>query len=40
MSLEKSFSNKIENIVITDLLPAGFEIEKPTDKGATRDGLD
>jgi uncharacterized protein YfaS (alpha-2-macroglobulin family) len=27
LTLEKSYSNSIENIVITDLLPAGFEIE-------------
>jgi uncharacterized protein YfaS (alpha-2-macroglobulin family) len=32
ISLEKSFSNDIENIVITDLLPAGFEIENPRTK--------
>ena len=32
ISLEKSFSNDIENIVITDLLPAGFEIENPHTK--------
>jgi alpha-2-macroglobulin len=27
VSIEKSFSNSIDNVVITDLLPAGFEIE-------------
>ena len=32
ISLEKTFSNNIENIVITDLLPAGFEIENPRTK--------
>ena len=32
VSLEKSFSNDIENIVITDLLPAGFEIENSRTK--------
>ncbi len=32
ISLEKSFSSTIENIVITDLLPAGFEIENPRTK--------
>jgi uncharacterized protein YfaS (alpha-2-macroglobulin family) len=32
ITLEKSFSNNIENIVITDLLPAGFEIENPRTK--------
>ena len=32
ISLEKSFSNDIENVVITDLLPAGFEIENPRTK--------
>ncbi|MGZ5285673.1 MAG: alpha-2-macroglobulin family protein, partial [Flavisolibacter sp.] len=32
LTLEKSFSNAIENIVITDLLPAGFEIENPRTK--------
>jgi uncharacterized protein YfaS (alpha-2-macroglobulin family) len=32
ISLEKSYSNSIENIVITDLLPAGFEIENPRTK--------
>jgi alpha-2-macroglobulin len=32
ISLEKSFSNDIQNIVITDLLPAGFEIENPRTK--------
>jgi uncharacterized protein YfaS (alpha-2-macroglobulin family) len=32
ISLEKSYSNSIENVVITDLLPAGFEIENPRTK--------
>jgi uncharacterized protein YfaS (alpha-2-macroglobulin family) len=32
ITLEKAFSNIIENVVITDLLPAGFEIENPRTK--------
>lgn len=32
VTLEKAFSSPIENIVITDLLPAGFEIENPRSK--------
>lgn len=32
LSLEKSYGTPIENIVITDLLPAGFEIENPRTK--------
>lgn len=32
LSLEKAYSGEIENIVITDLLPAGFEIENPRTK--------
>ena len=32
ISLERSFSTPIENVVITDLLPAGFEIENPRTK--------
>ncbi|MFM9911850.1 MAG: alpha-2-macroglobulin family protein [Chitinophagaceae bacterium] len=32
LSLENLFSNGVENIVITDLLPAGFEIENPRTK--------
>jgi uncharacterized protein YfaS (alpha-2-macroglobulin family) len=32
VTLEPAFSNVIENIVITDLLPAGFEIENPRTK--------
>jgi uncharacterized protein YfaS (alpha-2-macroglobulin family) len=32
LSLEKTFSNDIQNVVITDLLPAGFEIENPRTK--------
>lgn len=30
--LEKSYSGSIDNIVLTDLLPAGFEIENPRTK--------
>ncbi|HEV3252104.1 MAG TPA: hypothetical protein VGZ71_14185, partial [Puia sp.] len=30
--LEKSYSTDVDNIVITDLLPAGFEIENPRTK--------
>jgi hypothetical protein len=30
--LEKAYSSSLENIVITDLLPAGFEIENPRTK--------
>lgn len=32
ISLERSFNTPVENIVITDLLPAGFEIENPRTK--------
>jgi uncharacterized protein YfaS (alpha-2-macroglobulin family) len=32
ITLEKSYSSDIENIVITDMLPAGFEIENPRTK--------
>lgn len=32
ITLEKAYSNSIENIVITDLLPAGFEIENSRTK--------
>jgi hypothetical protein len=32
ITLEKAYSNTIENVVITDLLPAGFEIENPRTK--------
>ncbi|HEX2532877.1 MAG TPA: MG2 domain-containing protein [Chitinophagaceae bacterium] len=32
VTLEKTFSSAIENVVITDLLPAGFEIENPRTK--------
>ena len=32
ITLEKSYSGDVENIVITDLLPAGFEIENPRTK--------
>jgi uncharacterized protein YfaS (alpha-2-macroglobulin family) len=29
LTVDKAFSNSIENLVLTDLLPAGFEIENP-----------
>jgi uncharacterized protein YfaS (alpha-2-macroglobulin family) len=32
LSLDKTFSTDISNIVITDMLPAGFEIENPRTK--------
>ena len=32
ITLERSFNTTIENVVITDLLPAGFEIENPRTK--------
>jgi uncharacterized protein YfaS (alpha-2-macroglobulin family) len=32
ITLENSYSNDVENIAITDLLPAGFEIENPRTK--------
>ncbi|HYH16206.1 MAG TPA: MG2 domain-containing protein, partial [Flavisolibacter sp.] len=32
ITLEKAYSNAIENVVVTDLLPAGFEIENPRTK--------
>ena len=32
ISLEKNYSTPVENIVITDILPAGFEIENPRTK--------
>lgn len=32
LTLERAYDNTIENIVITDLLPAGFEIENPRTK--------
>lgn len=32
ITLERSYSTTIENVVITDLLPAGFEIENPRTK--------
>jgi uncharacterized protein YfaS (alpha-2-macroglobulin family) len=32
LTLERSFNSPIENIVLTDLLPAGFEIENPRTK--------
>src|SRR5258708_226480 len=32
LTLEKTYSTNIDNVVITDLLPAGFEIENPRTK--------
>jgi uncharacterized protein YfaS (alpha-2-macroglobulin family) len=32
LTLDKAYNNAIENIVLTDLLPAGFEIENPRTK--------
>ncbi len=32
ITLERTFSTRIDNVVITDLLPAGFEIENPRTK--------
>ncbi len=32
ITLENSFSRTIENVVVTDMLPAGFEIENPRTK--------
>ncbi len=32
ITLERSFNTAVENVVITDLLPAGFEIENPRTK--------
>jgi uncharacterized protein YfaS (alpha-2-macroglobulin family) len=32
VTLERSFNTPIENVVLTDLLPAGFEIENPRTK--------
>jgi uncharacterized protein YfaS (alpha-2-macroglobulin family) len=32
ITLEKSYSGEVDNIVITDMLPAGFEIENPRTK--------
>ena len=32
LTLERSFSTDVDNIVITDMLPAGFEIENPRTK--------
>ncbi|RPD48952.1 alpha-2-macroglobulin family protein [Paracnuella aquatica] len=32
VSLEKAYNGTIENVVLTDLLPAGFEIENPRTK--------
>ncbi|HUR12002.1 MAG TPA: hypothetical protein VM012_11560, partial [Flavitalea sp.] len=32
ISLERLYSGRLDNIVITDILPAGFEIENPRTK--------
>lgn len=32
LSLERTFNTDVDNIVITDMLPAGFEIENPRTK--------
>jgi uncharacterized protein YfaS (alpha-2-macroglobulin family) len=32
IAVEKAFSGTLENVVVTDLLPAGFEIENPRTK--------
>jgi len=32
ITLEKTYSGNVDNIVITDILPAGFEIENPRTK--------
>jgi hypothetical protein len=32
LTLERSFSTDVDNIVVTDMLPAGFEIENPRTK--------
>jgi uncharacterized protein YfaS (alpha-2-macroglobulin family) len=32
LTLEKSYSGDVDNVVISDLLPAGFEIENPRTK--------
>jgi uncharacterized protein YfaS (alpha-2-macroglobulin family) len=32
MSIERTFSTDVENIVLTDIIPAGFEIENPRTK--------
>ena len=32
VSLERAFSTNVENVVITDIIPAGFEIENPRTK--------
>jgi alpha-2-macroglobulin len=32
LTLEKSYSGEVSNVVLTDLLPAGFEIENPRTK--------
>lgn len=45
VTVEKSFATPVENVVLTDLLPAGFEIENPRTKELPgmdwiKDGLD
>ena len=32
ITLDKSYSGDVDNVVITDMLPAGFEIENPRTK--------
>jgi hypothetical protein len=32
ISLENAYSTEVDNIVVTDMLPAGFEIENPRTK--------
>ena len=32
VTIEKSFATRVENVVLTDILPAGFEIENPRTK--------
>jgi uncharacterized protein YfaS (alpha-2-macroglobulin family) len=32
ITIEKSFATQVENVVLTDILPAGFEIENPRTK--------
>jgi len=32
VTLERTFSTDVDNIVVTDMLPAGFEIENPRTK--------
>ncbi len=40
ITLEKAYNGDVENVVITDLLPAGFEIENPRTKEISGNGLD